>query len=90
MRIEYLPTRATPTRQRNPGCMDENVETWDAMSKKLPEPYATARPTRAGKAGNEPIAEYMDVGAPDRVVRVAETEPETLQVSFDAGAPLLW
>lgn len=66
------------------------METRGAVSEKLPEPYATARPTRAGKAGNEPIAEYMDVGAPDRVVRVAETEPETLQVSFDAGAPLLW
>ncbi|NGP06578.1 hypothetical protein G6038_14005 [Rhodococcus sp. 14C212] len=67
--------------------MDENIETWDAISEKLPEPYATARPTRAAKAGNEPFAEYVE---PGRVVRVAETEPGTLQVSSDGEAPLLW
>ncbi|RQM34929.1 hypothetical protein TN91_06790 [Rhodococcus ruber] len=67
--------------------MDENMETWGAISEKLPEPYATARPTRAGKAGDEPSAECVE---PGRVVRVAETEPGTLQVSSDGGAPLLW
>ncbi|WP_416061753.1 hypothetical protein [Rhodococcus indonesiensis] len=70
--------------------MDENIETTDAISEKPPRPNATVRPIRAGKAGNEPFAEYIDVGAPDRLVRVAEAEPETLQVSSDAGFPLLW
>ncbi|AXY53890.1 hypothetical protein KI427_21155 [Rhodococcus ruber] len=70
--------------------MDENIETTDAISEKLPKPHATVRPIRAGKADNEPFAEYIDVGAPDRLVRVAEAEPETLQVSSDAGFPLLW
>ncbi|GAA3417708.1 hypothetical protein GCM10022140_19770 [Rhodococcus aetherivorans] len=90
IRMEYLPTRAVPVPRRNPRCMNESFETWDAMSKELPKPYAAALRMRAGAAGDEPLAGYVDPDAPEGSARIAEAEPDALQVWPDGGAPLLW